>query len=612
MVSFIRKPESLWAFKNIKYLLLATTISTFVLVVLGYVVRVTSSSYGCPDWPTCYGQYGLPGGISAQIQYLHRVVAIVATVMVFLTTAFVFWRYRHFHLLAYPMMSASTLFIVEIFSGGEIIRYSVSPLFSSFHLAIALIILAMTILATLSAYYAGNVDQGQLHFEFRSPYKKLNLVVFAGILALMVNGAFIISNHSAQSCAGRPFCNNGVFSLGGPSWVQVLHGVLAAITMITVGILFFKAWRSYRHHKLILTSTTAIAALFLGQMFIGYVKVLKGYPSDLVGVHATTTAALWATLCVLIAGVGLLDREANLATENHHVTSTYRQRLTDFVMLTKPFIVVLLLVTTVSGMIIGGKGLPTLQVLLWTVLAGALAAGGSSAINQYIDRDIDKKMQRTAKRPVASGRLYPAEGLAFGVGLCILSFFLFVGFVNLLAALLSLAGMVYYVLIYSIFLKKITIQNIVVGGGAGAIPPLVGWAAVTHGLNIPSLMLFAVVFFWTPPHFWALALVRVKDYARAGIPMLPVIKGERKTRIQIFIYTLELVGVTLLLPLFKLVGSLYLVFAIALGGLLVYFAWNVLAKEGKKTAWNMYRYSSIYLALLFLAMVLDVLLKKPG
>ncbi len=218
-------------------------------------------------------------------------------------------------------------------------------------------------------------------------------------------------------------------------------------------------------------------------------------------------------------------------------------------------------------------------------------------------------MQRTSKRPLAARRMTPAEGLAFGIALCLLAFYGMAGFVNLVAALLSLAGMVYYILIYSIFLKRATVQNIVIGGGAGAIPPLVGWAAATGGLAIPSLFLFAIIFLWTPPHFWALALVRQKDYARAGVPMLPVVKGEQATKNQIFIYTLELVGLTLLMPAFKLAGSLYLISAAVLGGALIYTAWRVLRKGGNKTAWMMYRYSSMYLAFLFLALVIDVFIR---
>jgi protoheme IX farnesyltransferase len=237
-----------------------------------------------------------------------------------------------------------------------------------------------------------------------------------------------------------------------------------------------------------------------------------------------------------------------------------------------------------------------------------MAAGGSGAINQYIDREDDTKMQRTQKRPIPDGRLTPGEGLAFGVGLALASFYWMVATVNLLAALLTLAGIIYYVLLYSILLKKTTVQNIVIGGGAGAIPPLVGWAAATGGLNIPSLFLFAVIFMWTPPHFWALALVRRKDYARAGVPMLPVVRGEAETRRQILIYTLELVGLTLFLPLFGLGGSIYLIGAVVLGVWLLSAAWKVWKEGGNKLAWKMYRYSSMYLAFLFVVLMIDALL----
>ena len=241
------------------------------------------------------------------------------------------------------------------------------------------------------------------------------------------------------------------------------------------------------------------------------------------------------------------------------------QRMRDFLTLTKPIVVLLLLVTTYAGMVVGGKAWPSFSLTFWTLLGGFMAAGGSSAINQYIDRDLDKNMQRTQKRPLAAGRMTPAEGLAFGLALSVFSFYIYAGFVNLLAAFLSLAGIIYYVVLYSILLKKATVQNIVIGGGAGAIPPLVGWAAATGGLNIPALFLFAIVFMWTPPHFWALAIVRKKDYARAGVPMMPVVRGEKETRWQILIYTLELVAVTLLMPVFKFTGTIYLVSAVALG-----------------------------------------------
>jgi protoheme IX farnesyltransferase len=226
-------------------------------------------------------------------------------------------------------------------------------------------------------------------------------------------------------------------------------------------------------------------------------------------------------------------------------------------------------------------------------------------LNQYIDRELDKNMQRTAKRPLADGRLTAAEGLSYGLALSLISYYVMAGFVNLLAALLSLAGIFYYVIFYSVMLKKATVQNIVIGGGAGAIPPMVGWAAATGNLGLAAWILFAIVFMWTPPHFWALAIVRMKDYEKAGVPMMPVVHGEEKTRRHILVYTIELIAVTLLLPIFNLAGMVYLVSALVLGGFLLYAAWKVFRVGGNKVAWTMYRWSSMYLAFIFLAIMID-------
>jgi heme o synthase len=344
--------------------------------------------------------------------------------------------------------------------------------------------------------------------------------------------------------------------------------------------------------------------LMLGQVFIGAVNVTRGFPADLIGLHAAAAAGLG---CADGAGVAAgFEARTRRRTGRGCRTAAPGRRAKDFLILSKPIIVLLLLVTTYAGMVVGGKAIPAASLTFWTMLGGALAAGGSSALNQYIDRETDKAMQRTALRPIPDGRLRPAEGLAYGLGACLAAFFILAGTVNLLAAVLSFAGMVYYVLIYSIWLKHATVQNIVIGGGAGAIPPLVGWAAATGSLNVPALFLFAIIFLWTPPHFWALALVRRNDYARGKVPMLPVIRGEVETRKQIMIYTLELVGLTLLLPLLQMAGTVYLVSAVALGAWLLHTAWRVYKEGGNKLAWKMYRYSSMYLAFLMLAMVIDV------
>jgi protoheme IX farnesyltransferase len=368
-------------------------------------------------------------------------------------------------------------------------------------------------------------------------------------------------------------------------------------------VLVRHAWTRKRDDRVLLPLTTVVAVLFIAQAFIGAMAVVRGNPVYLSFLHDLTALGLWTAMLGLVVTSGLRAGDENVIFP----PIDWRERSRDYLILTKPIIVLLLLVTTFAGMVAGAKAFPPFWLVFWTLLGGAMAAGGSGALNQYVDRDIDRHMQRTAKRPMAAGRMTPAEGLAFGLAMCVLSFYLLAGFVNLLAALLSLAGILYYVLLYSVLLKKATVQNIVIGGGAGAIPPLVGWAAVTGRLDAPALFMFAIIFLWTPPHFWALSLVRRKDYERAGVPMLPVVRGQKETRRQVLIYTIELVALTLLMPVLHLAGSVYLVSALVLGGGLIYAAWRVYRYEGNKVAWEMYRWSSMYLMFIFLALVVDAL-----
>ena len=279
----------------------------------------------------------------------------------------------------------------------------------------------------------------------------------------------------------------------------------------------------------------------------------------------------------------------------------------DYVALGKPLIVLLLLATTWAGMVVGGGKLPPPSLAFWTLLGGGLAAAGASALNQYIDRDLDARMERTRRRPLPAGRVRPSRAAFFGAGLCILGVSILAIAVNPLSAFLAALGAVYYVGAYSLLLKRTTPQNIVIGGGAGAIPPLVGWAAATGSLAMPAFFLFAIVFFWTPPHFWALAMTRRRDYARAQVPMLPVVYGDSAARWAIFLYSVQLVALTLLLPGIGIVSLVYLVAAVGLGLILLLRAWGLLRLGGTRRAWALYRYSSIYLALIFGAMVLDTL-----
>jgi heme o synthase len=279
------------------------------------------------------------------------------------------------------------------------------------------------------------------------------------------------------------------------------------------------------------------------------------------------------------------------------------QVVADYVTLTKPKVQLLLLLTTVTTMYVAGD--PSAGLVALTVIGGSLSAGGAAAVNHYYDRDIDAQMARTATRPVPSGRVRPGAALAYGLVLAALSFLLLATTVNLLSAFLALSGFLGYVFVYTIWLKRSTPQNIVIGGAAGAVPPLVGWAAVTGGLEPAALYLFAIVFYWTPPHFWALSLLMKDEYARVGVPMMPVVHGETETRRQIVLYTVLLVVLTLLPVVFGFFGAIYALAAVVLGGAFLTLSVRLQRRADRRSALRAYLFSLAYLALLFVAMVVD-------
>jgi protoheme IX farnesyltransferase len=284
--------------------------------------------------------------------------------------------------------------------------------------------------------------------------------------------------------------------------------------------------------------------------------------------------------------------------------SRLRQVVGDYATLTKPTVQTLLLFTTVTTMLVAGD--PSLGLVLLTCVGGYLSAGGAAALNHVYDADIDAQMARTATRPVPAGRISPRAGVVYGLVLCLASFLLLALTVNLLSALLALSGFLGYVGVYTIWLKRRTPQNIVIGGAAGAVPPLVAWAAVTGSLSGTAVYLFAIVFFWTPPHFWALSLLMKDDYARVGVPMLPVVRGERETRRQILLYTVLLYAITQLPFCAGGFGAFYLVASLLLGAAFIGGAVLLYRRADRRSALRLYLFSLAYLALLFAAMVADV------
>jgi heme o synthase len=297
--------------------------------------------------------------------------------------------------------------------------------------------------------------------------------------------------------------------------------------------------------------------------------------------------------------------ESGLPALREHIPLGFRQYIGAYINLMKPHVTTLLLAITALTMVMAERGMPPPLLMLATLIGGLFSAGSANSINCYIDRDIDGIMGRTMRRAVPAGRVPPRHALVFGIVLAVLSFVELTLFVNLLSAALAFSGIIFYVFVYTGYLKRSTVQNIVIGGAAGSVPPLVGWAAVTNSVPLAAFLLFAVIFFWTPPHFWALALLIQRDYERAGVPMLPVVLGEQETRKQIFLYTLLLVGVTLLLFVSGTMGYLYLAAALSLGAVMIYMAFRLLRGDSKQWANRLFWFSNSYLALLFAVMAVD-------
>jgi len=363
--------------------------------------------------------------------------------------------------------------------------------------------------------------------------------------------------------------------------LHTAHRALAALALPPLAALVAAAWVA---HRRLLGPAVAALGLFVVAALV-------------------TGRALHIAFAAFALAASLVATAATLRGE-----PVPRASWRDYVTLTKPRIMTLLLLTGACGMIVGARGFPAVWLFVVTMVGLALACGGASALNHVIDRDIDRHMRRTDRRPVAAARVLPTRALEFGLALSALSFVLLASLVNVLTAVLALVGNLFYVFVYTRWLKRSTPQNIVIGGAAGAIPPLVGWAAATGDLTVPALLLFAIVFLWTPPHFWALALLIRRDYEAAGVPMLPVVRGERETTKQIMLYSLVLVAVTASPFLWGTLGVPYLVAALVLGAVFLGLALGLRREPTPRRAALLFHYSLLYLALLFAAMAVDAAL----
>jgi heme o synthase len=616
--------------KSIRIAAWAATVVTYFLIALGGTVLATDSGLSCPDWPLCYGQAYYSGTYQVFLEQFHRfTAATVSILIVLLLIGIIAWARKDRALLTMGI-AAPVLLAIQIVLGGLTVLWKLPPQIITAHLGTALAIFAIVItIAVLCGKPARRGDSLDKSGSYPSPEHPVKTRQFAQlaisnallVYILMLLGSYVTGSGAALACPGWPLCTPASWAVSNHlADINILHRVYAVfvglVTLWTV-ISALRRWRVARGQAIV---GLVGGLLFVYQAIVGGLIVLLKEPAFAAGLHLALATAVWGTLVLLAALAsnqlraapvaprfieGEIEKMGQAEDEAKKEIGLVRQTIDNYVDLMKPHVTVLLLGVTAAAMAIAKQGLPSLVLVIPTLLGGAMAAGSANCINCYIDRDIDQVMGRTQRRSLPSGRVEPRQALVFGIFLGIGSFFILTAFVNLLSAVLACSGILFYIFVYTMWLKRSTVQNIVIGGAAGAVPVLVGWAAVANNLSLPAIWLFAIIFFWTPPHFWALSLLIQKDYERAGIPMLPVVKGEAETRRQILLYSLLLLALTLALFAMGIMGYFYLAGAMILGGGLVYLAIRLWRDQSKKMARTLFWYSNMYLAAIFAIMVLD-------
>ena len=618
--------------RRYRVLAVTTAAAAYALVVLGGLVRITGAGLACPDWPLCHGRLipALEGRVV--IEYGHRLAAALVSILV-LAAAVEAFRVRRRAPAAGPLaLLVLALVAIQIIVGGLTVRLQLTPFLVTLHLGIAMLFLAGLVVQAAAALRepAGPFTAGST--------RGLAVVAAAATYVMILIGGFVGSSAAGLACPDVPLCRGtALVGSGWPAHVHMLHRAWALVVFVLVLATARAASRT--PVRVVAAAGSLALGLVFAQIAAGIANVVTGLAPAVQGVHLALAAALFGTLVGLgslpvlaaepvlprsrldrgesrafptIAGGSVEDPAGTLPWTSPHRPSAVQAAFAaaaDYLALMKPRIILLLLITTCTTMIVASPHHVAVRVLLLTILGGTLAAGSANAINMFIDRDIDAVMRRTCLRPVPAGRVRPAQALGFGIATGLLSVAVMAWGVNTLSAILSTAGILFYVGVYTLWLKRTTPQNIVIGGAAGAVPPLVGWAAATGSVGLPAVVLFAIVFLWTPPHFWALALGKADDYRAAGVPMLPVVRGDRETRRQIFAYALALTAATLLLYApFHALGIVYVVAAVLLDTLFVFLAWAVVTARSPRAEMTLFGFSILYLGLLFAAMVVDRLI----
>lgn len=583
---------------------------TLLLVVAGALVRASGSGLGCPDWPRCYGSWVPPLQKEAIIEYSHRLTASVVGFLV-LSMAIMAWlKQRSVAWVFWPSFAALIVVILQAGIGRQVVLGELPANLVVFHFFTSLALLALLTVATVNSF----VPRGG-RFD---PVARHAAIAAAATFVVLIFGAVVVQRNAGPAITDWPLINGSLLPPGGARpLIHYLHRLVAGLLGVTLIHLAIRVTRRKPRDRTLLMLAHGAVSLWVVQVLIGASYVLLGAPSWTIVAHVATGALLWVTMVSLSvlsyrlagpaeAGAGgggpVVEEKAGTAGASFKA----------YFMLTKPRIIELLLITTVPAMIAAANGWPSGWLVLATLVGGSMAAGSANAINCYLDRDIDEKMARTSIRPLPRHQVAPRNALVFGALLGIFSVAFMYLAVNRLAAIISASAILFYVFVYTIGLKRYTPSNIVIGGAAGAAPALIGWAAVTGQVGRTAWVLFAIIFYWTPPHFWALSLRYCEEYRAAGVPMLPVVRGVRETTRQILLYSVALFAVSLLLYPVGELGLLYLLSALVIGPAFIFYAVKLRAGPDAKSAMGLFHFSISYLVLLFVALAADRLLEVPA
>jgi protoheme IX farnesyltransferase len=600
----------------------ATVVATLVLVTIGVIVRATDSGLGCPDWPFCYGQVVPPlDDPKAWIEWVHRSVAAGIGIMILGLAGLAIVDHRDRRSLVGGSIGAVALVGFQAWLGRETVRLGNSGESVTAHLAAAMALEGLLVFLLVRSAYPSRLPAHGASQRFTL------LAAFGAVsvFALLLFGSNVTATDAGLVFPDWPLMGGSALPpLTDATAAHVLHRWVAVVVGLIVAAVWVVAWRTQRSSRTIVALATLAAGLYPIQALIGGLQVLTRLDAWTQTLHVALGAVIWTAMVGLMLVAYYTARTASTVgsdagpAEGVDRRSGVRESVAAYIALTKPRIIELLLVTTVPAMVLAARDVPGMEVghwgwlVVWTLICGTLAAGSANAINQYLDRDIDALMTRTRRRPLPAHAVEPERALLFGLGIGLLSLVVMAYAVNLVAAFLTLLAIAFYVVVYTMLLKRTTTQNIVIGGAAGALPPVIGWAAVTGSVALPAVLLFALVFYWTPPHFWALSLRIRRDYAAAGVPMLPVVRGIAETTRQIGLYTILLVAISLVFFAVARMGPIYLAAAVVLGAVFLWQAyrlWRVGTSEEASTsgAIRLYKYSISYLTLLFAAVAIDAL-----